>query len=160
HSPQDGGELWRCAGLNDRHEFPWRLVPSPVSADGMIIACGPRKDPVLGIKDGGRGLVTETNLIWRFKEYPSDCVTPPFYQNKLFVLDGDRQVMTWLDAKTGEKKWQGNLGVKEIFRGSPAGADGKIYCISEAGTVVVLDAGAEFKILGTIRMGESPVRSS
>ena len=31
---------------------------------------------------------------------------------------------------------------------------------SEDGTVVVLDAGDEFKILSTIRMGESPVRSS
>src|SRR5262249_25369817 len=107
HSPADGAELWRCAGLNDRHEHPWRLVPSHVSADCMSIACGPRKDPVLGIKDGGKGLVTSTNILWRFKEYPSDCVTPLFYENKLSVLDGDKQMLTWLDAKTGEKKWQG-----------------------------------------------------
>ncbi len=160
HSPQNGAELWRCGGLNDRHERPWRLVPSPLSADGMVIACGPRRDPVLGIKDGGKGVVTSTNIVWRFSEYPSDCVTPLFYENKLFVLDGDKQMMTCLDPKTGEKKWQGSLGVKEIFRGSPAGADGKIYCISESGTVVILDAGAEFKVLATIRMGESPVRSS
>jgi outer membrane protein assembly factor BamB len=160
HSPKNGAELWRCAGLNERHERPWRLVPSAVSADGMVIACGPRRDPVLGIKDGGKGNVTDSNIAWRFKEFPSDCPTPLFYQNKLFVLDGDKQVMTCLDAKTGEKKWQGNLGLREIFRGSPTGADGKIYCLGENGTVVVLDAGAEFKILSTIRMGESPVRSS
>ncbi len=160
HSPDTGEELWRCGGLNDGHEEFWRIVPSPVVADGMVIACGPKHDPVLGIKDGGHGLVTETNIAWRFKQYPSDCVTPLFYENKLFVLDGDRQMMTCLDPKTGEKKWQGNLGVREIFRASPAGADGKIYCLSEGGTVVILDAGAEFKILATIRMGESPVRSS
>ena len=76
------------------------------------------------------------------------------------MLDGDHQMMTCLDPQTGDKKWQGNLGVKEIFRASPTGADGKIYCLSENGTVVVLEAGDEFKILSTIRMGESPVRSS
>jgi outer membrane protein assembly factor BamB len=160
HSPDTGAELWRCGGLDEGKQESWRIVPSPVIAEGMVIACGPKRDPVLGIKDGGKGLVTESNIVWRFKEYPSDCVTPLFYEGKLFVLDGDHQVMSCLDAKTGAKKWQGSLGVKEIFRGSPAGADGKIYCISESGTVVVLDAGPEFKILATMRMGESPVRAS
>jgi outer membrane protein assembly factor BamB len=160
HSPDTGVELWRCGGLNDRKEHYWRIVPSPVVADGLIIACGPKRDPVLAIKDGGKGLVTETHLAWKFKEFPSDCVTPLFYQQKLFVLDGDHQMMTCLEPQTGAKKWQGNLGVREIFRASPTGADGKVYCLSENGTVVVLDAGNEFKILSTIRLGEAPVRSS
>ncbi|HWI58449.1 MAG TPA: hypothetical protein VNZ22_14590, partial [Bacillota bacterium] len=50
--------------------------------------------------------------------------------------------------------------VRETFRASPTGADGKIYCLSEAGTAVVLEAGDQFKILSTIRMGESPVHAS
>lgn len=160
HNSETGAEIWRCAGLNDRHEMYWRIVPSPVVANGMIIACGPKRDPVLGIKDGGQGLVTDSHLAWRFKEYTADCVTPLFYQNKLFVLDGDRQVLTCLDPQTGRKLWQGNLGVREIFRASPTGADGRLYCLGEAGTAVVVSAGDEFKILSTIAMGESPVRSS
>ena len=76
------------------------------------------------------------------------------------MLDGDHQMMTCLDPQTGAQHWQGNLGVREIFRASPTGADGKVYCLSERGTVVVLDAGSEFKILSTIRMGEAPARSS
>ena len=160
HDARTGVELWRCAGLNDRGERFWRIVPSPVAAAGMIIACGPKRDPVLGIKAGGRGLVTSTHLTWKFKEFPPDCTTPLFYQNKLFLLDGDRQMMTCLEPATGEKKWQGNLGVREIFRASPTGADGKIYCLGENGTVIVLAAGDEFRVLATIPMGEAPVRSS
>jgi len=160
HDANNGTELWRCAGLNARKEPFWRIVPSPVAADGMIFACGPKRDPVLAIKDGGKGLVTDTHLAWKFKEFPSDCVTPLYYQKKLFVLDGDRQMLTCLNPKTGEKEWQGNLGVHEIFRASPAGADGKLYCISENGTAVVLSADEQFKILSTIPMGEAPVRSS
>ena len=160
HSPDTGAELWRCGGLNDRHEKFWRIVPTPVVAAGMIIACGPKRDPVLGIKDGGKGLVTGTHIAWRFKEVPADCVTPLFYQKKLFILDGDRQTLACLDPQSGAKQWEGNLGVREIFRASPTGADGKIYCLSESGTVVIVEAGASFKILSTIQMGESPVRSS
>jgi len=160
HAPDTGAEIWRCGGLNDRGRRSWRTVPSPVAGDGLVFACGPKRDPVIAIKDGGQGLITDTHLAWRFKEFPSDCVTPLLYRDKLFVLDGDRQMITCLEPRTGEKKWQGNLGVREIFRASPTGADGKIYCVSESGTVVVLSAGKEFKILSTIPMGESPVRSS
>jgi len=160
HSASDGAEIWRCAGLNDRAERFWRVVPSPVIADGLVIACGPKRDPVLAIKDGGKGLVTASNIAWKFKEYPSDCVTPLVYEKKLFVLDGDRQMLTRLNPQTGEKVWQGSLGVHEIVRASPTGADGKIYVVSEEGTAIVLSAGDEFKVLATIPMGESPVRAS
>jgi outer membrane protein assembly factor BamB len=160
HNAETGEETWRCDGLNAK-DGPWmRIVPSPVTGAGMIFACAPKKEPVFAIKSGGKGNITDTHIAWKFDEYPSDCVTPLFYQDKLFVLDGDKQMMTCLDPKTGEKKWQGNLGVREIFRGSPTGADGKIYCYSERGTVVVLDAGKEFKVLSTIRMEEEPCRSS
>jgi outer membrane protein assembly factor BamB len=160
HSPDSGAELWRCGGLNERRQAFWRIVPSAVAGDGMIFACGPKRDPVLAIKDGGKGVVTDTHIAWKFKEYPSDCVTPLFYRQHLFVLDGDHQVITCLEPQTGKALWQGELGVREIFRASPTGADGKIYCLGENGTAVILDAGAEFKILATIKMGEEPVRSS
>ncbi len=160
HAFKTGEELWRCGGLNVRRENSWRLVPTPLVAGGMIIACGPRRDPVIAIKDGGDGLVTDTHIAWRYKEFASDCVTPLFFAFKVFVLDGDHQMMTCLDPQSGAPTWQGNLGVRDIFRASPTGADGKIYCLSENGTAVVLEAGKEFKILATVPMGEAPVRSS
>jgi len=160
HDLKTGNELWRAAGLNDKKDQWWRIVPSPVVADGLIFVSGPKRDPLLAVRGGGRGDVTRSHLAWKFTEFPTDCVTPAYHNGKLFVLDGDKQMMTCLDPKTGEEKWQGNLGVREIFRSSPSVADGKIYCISEKGTVVVLGAGDEFKVLSTIKMGEDPVYSS
>ena len=160
HNANNGEEIWRCDGLNAKDGQWMRTVPSPVTGAGMIFVCAPKREPVFAIKSGGKGNITATHVAWKFDEYPSDCVTPLFYQDKLYVLDGDKQMVTCLDPKTGEKKWQGNLGVRDIFRSSPTGADGKIYCLSERGTVVVLDAGKEFKILSTIPMNEEPVRSS
>lgn len=160
HNANTGDEIWRCDGLNAKDGQWMRTVPSPVTGAGMIFVCAPKKEPVFAIKSGGKGNITATHVAWKFDENPSDCVTPLFYRDSLYVLDGDKQMVTCLDPKTGVKKWQGNLGVRDIFRGSPTGADGKLYCISERGTVVVLDAGKEFKILSTIPMNEEPVRSS
>ena len=53
-----------------------------------------------------------------------------------------------------------NLGTREIFSLLTHGSGRKIYCISEKGTVVILSAGDEFKILATIPMGGDKVRSS
>ncbi|MBI3850525.1 MAG: PQQ-like beta-propeller repeat protein [Verrucomicrobia bacterium] len=160
HDAATGDELWRCGGLNSKKNIWWRTVPSPVAADGFIYVSAPKREPLLAVKDGGAGLVTDTHIAWKLTEYSTDVCTPLYYQNKLFVLDGDRQMMTCLNPKTGEKIWQGNLGLREIIRASPTGADGKIYCISEKGNVVILDAGNEFKILATIPMGGEPCRSS
>jgi len=44
------------------------------------------------------------------------------------------------------------LGSREFFSASPTGADGKIYCIGEGGTVAVLAAGDQFKILSQFKM--------
>jgi hypothetical protein len=52
------------------------------------------------------------------------------------------------------------LGVREIFYGSPTGADAKIYCLSENGTLVVMSAGEPFEVLSTTPFGEGPCLSS
>jgi outer membrane protein assembly factor BamB len=160
HNPDTGTELWRFGGLNSHNELHWRNVPCPVAVGGLVVVSAPRDDPVMGIKTGGKGVVTQTHRAWTWEEFPTDCTTPLIYQKSLYVLDGDHQVVTCLDPQNGQKKWQGKLGVREIFRASPTGADGKLYCISEKGTALVLDAGPEFKVLSTIAMQEGPVRSS
>ena len=44
--------------------------------------------------------------------------------------------------------------------GEGSAADGKIYLVSEKGTVLVLAAGDEFKVLGRLDLDESPTRST
>lgn len=72
------------------------------------------------------------------------------------MLEDDAKVMTCLEPKTGEKKWQLDLGGGEVLRASPLGADGKIYCINESGMAFVLEAGDEPKMLHRVKMGDGP----
>ena len=165
HEPATGAELWRSAGLNPRTtDFmrSWfRVVPSPVMGGNLIFACGPKNQPVIAIKAGGKGNITESHRAWTGRELTSDWSTPLFYQCKLFVLDGGKRTLACVDPQTGAKKWSGSLGVPDQVWSSPTGADGKIYCLSENGTVIVLGAGEEFQVLATISLGtEGPSRSS
>jgi outer membrane protein assembly factor BamB len=154
HDAETGEELWRGGGLrNFRHRPDSRLVPSPLLADGLFFVCGAKRNPFLAFHDCGKGDITTNGLAWSYAEYSTDCCTPLFYQDKLFMLDGDKQMMVCFDPLTGHVQWKQPLGVMEIFRASPTGADGKLYCFSEYATAVVMSA-ADGKILQTIPMGE------
>ena len=156
HNPADGEELWRGFGLNRKNGEFMRVVASPVSAAGLAIACGPKKEPVVAFRTDLKGDITQTGVAWTFDERKTpDVCTPAFYDGKLFVLDGDSQTLTCLDPKTGAKKWQGNLGDRATVRSSPTAADGKLYIVNEKGTVIICGTGDEFKVLGSIPMGDA-----
>jgi len=159
HEAGTGREIWRAGGLNPKNDPWWRIVPSPVTGGGMILASAPKRDPVYAFKAGGKGDITASHLAWKLTENPTDWATPLFYQDKFFVLDGDRHVLTTLKPETGEALGTVKIEVREPIWSSPTGADGKLYMISEAGTAIVTDA-ADGKVLSTIKMGEAPVRSS
>ena len=160
HALDDGAEVWR-ARLYEKRDDWYRIVTSPVSYRGMIYAAGPKGQPVVAYREGGRGNVTTSHEAWRFTESPTDWSTPLVMDGKLFVLDGDKKVLSRLDPMTGAKVWSGKLPVREVIWGSPTGADGKIYFHSQDGTLVVCDSGDEFRVLGTLSFaGEGPCRGS
>jgi outer membrane protein assembly factor BamB len=160
HRPDTGQELWRYAGLNVKKIGGGRIVPSATVTPGLIFACGPKREKLVALRAGVRGALSEDHVAWTTAAYVPDVCTPLYYRDTLFVLDGDRQTLTAYDPPTGARRWQGRFPAREIFSASPTGADGRLYCLSEEGTVVVADAGAEFKILATIAMGEGPCHSS
>jgi outer membrane protein assembly factor BamB len=156
HDPTTGAELWRGYGLNPKGGEWMRIVASPVSAAGLAIACGPKKEPLLAWRTDGKGDVTTTGLAWKSEDRKTpDVCTPAFDGQRLFVLDGDGHTLTCLDPKTGAKKWSGELPERGVIRSSPTVADGKVYIVNEKGTVMVCAAGDEFKVLATIPMGDA-----
>lgn len=161
HDPASGKEFWRL-GYNPRHRNQQRVVPSAVPGPDLIYAVMPRGgQPLYAIKAGGDGEIAWNELAWVYEQGGTpDVCTPLLYQDRLYVLDGNRKTMTCLDPQSGKQLWQGKLGGSAVYRASPTGTDDKIYCITESGEAVVLAAGPEFKILTRVQMGGRTCRAS
>ena len=131
-------------------------MPSAVYGAGVILACAPKGDPIFAIKAGGNGTLTDAGIAWKGDKrvVSADVPTPLFYQGDFFVLNEGKKNISRVDPATGEPKWTLALPGLKKYEASPTGADGKIYVMSFAGDVVVIDA-QKGTILGQAAMGES-----
>ncbi len=144
HDPATGKELWRSNGLNpDNHPF-YRIVASPVVSGDMVYA-PTRVKPLLAIRAGGRGDITETHRAWAFDKGP-DVPTPVTDGQYFYVVD-DRGVMWCLDAKTGQAIYGPERIKSGTYSSSPVLADGKIYITNEDGLTTVVKAGPKFEVV-------------
>ena len=102
HDPATGKELWRSDGLNPRNIPSYRIVASPVVVGGLIIA-PTRERPMLVLKPGGKGDITETHRVWSFDMGPD--VPTPVSDGTLVYVVRDNGVVHALDLKTGAIVW-------------------------------------------------------
>lgn len=144
HDPATGKELWRANGLNPENQPFNRIVASPVVYEGIIYA-PTRVKPLLAIKAGGRGDITESHRLWSFQNGPD--VPTPVTDGKYFYSVDDKGVMWCLDAKTGQTIWGPQRIKSGTYSSSPVLADGKIYITDEDGLTTVVKAGPKFEVL-------------
>jgi outer membrane protein assembly factor BamB len=62
HDPETGKELWRWGTWNPTRIGHWRLVPSPVAGDGIVLACAPKNDPIYAIQPKGSGVLDDSAI--------------------------------------------------------------------------------------------------
>lgn len=158
HDPASGKELWRWGTWNTDHsEKFWRLVPSPVYGDGVILACAPKKQPVYAVAAGAEGRIAADDVLWKSdtREVSADVPTPLFYKGRFYILNEGRKVLNCIEPKTGRVIWSEALDAKVKLEASPTGADGKIYLMSHLGEIFVVKAGDEFELLHQTQLGGS-----
>ena len=158
HDPQTGTERWRY-GYNPDKADKWRNIPSATPGEGLLFAVRARAGELVAIKGGCSGTVSGSDIAWRWDGPTTDSPTPGYCRGDLYVLHGGRTI-TCLDARTGSQKWQGKLPGRGAYYASPTAADGKVYCISETGDMVVLAAGDAFRIISQSLFEEGPIQAS
>jgi outer membrane protein assembly factor BamB len=146
HSLETGAELWRMDGLNPRNNGAYRIVASPLVLDDIVFAPS-RERPLLALRAGGRGDVTDSHLIWSTESGP-DVPTPVTDGTYLYILR-DNGVMFAHHARTGDVVWGPERVANGTYSSSPLLADGKLYLTSEDGVTTVIRQGADFEILAT-----------
>jgi outer membrane protein assembly factor BamB len=157
HDLETGKELWRWSTYNPRQVSHWRLVPSPVAGDGIILVCAPKNAPVYAIRAGGSGVLDDSAVAWNSEDAPevtSDVPTPAFYDGDFFVLSDLRKSLSRVEPNTGKVKWMIRTPGDSKYEASPLAADGKIYIINHSGDAAIIDA-ANGDVLRVIDMDKS-----
>ncbi len=160
HRLSDGGEVWRCGGLNPRSNYDRteRFVASPAAVPGLIVAPSAKRGPTIAIRpDKAQGDVTNKPArLWTFRATPD--VPSPLIVDDLVYLCMQNGNLYCLDAATGKEIYYERTH-RQRHRASPVYADGRIYLTARDGRVTVVKAGREFQILAQNDI-EEPVSAS
>jgi outer membrane protein assembly factor BamB len=147
YDPATGKEIWRGPGLDGN------AVPTSVMGHGMVfVNTGYPKKNTLAFKLGGAGEVKE---VWSYKKGGAYITSPLLYGDYLY-LSTDKGILTCLDAKTGEVKYDnGRPPAPSTVFASMVAYDGRILVTNDDGDTYVVKAGPTFEILGKNSVGES-----
>jgi outer membrane protein assembly factor BamB len=148
HSVVDGAELWRL-GFNKWRRGNWRQVAS-MGADGDgFVAFMPRGETTVAF---GKKLM-DWRQLWSFENGGPDVCSPLIYRDFVFIIDDRDNTLLCLDRKNGTLLWRESIFPGRLFRASPVGADGKVYCLAAEGDVAVYEAGAQARKIASFNTG-------
>lgn len=162
-NPQTGKVRWYCEAIQSD-----QFNTSVVASDGVIFAVEGRGGGAIAIKAGGKGDVSQSNVLWTGRD-ANRFGTPVVYEGRIyFVANG---IANCLDAKTGSKLYQSRLPLPEGsesepqqdsgrgrggFGGqdyaSPVIAAGRVYYVSAEGDIHVWKTGDSFESLAVNRL--------
>lgn len=155
YDPATGKELWTHKGVESN------AIPSPVANSEMafLVAGFPAKI-AMALKLGGSGDLTgSANEVWKYSKGTAYVPSPILYQDYLYIMT-DRGILTCIDARTGEVKYEGGrIPIPATFTASPVAFDGKLLLTSEDGDTFIIKSGPKHEVLGTNSVGE-PVYAS
>jgi outer membrane protein assembly factor BamB len=150
YDPATGKELWRTKGVESN------AIHTPLVGHGLVIvSAGYPAKKVIAIKPGGSGDLTGTDrIVWQYDRGTAYVASPILYGDFVYLV-GDKGIVTCLDARTGEVKYEGGrVPVPATFMASPVAFEGKVLLTSNDGDTYVLKAGPTHQVLTTNSIGE------
>jgi len=156
----DGKLLWELGGMSSI------VIPTPFSGHGLLYIAsgyvGDKKRPLFAVRPGAQGDITlaagqssNEYIAWSHPQGGPYNPSPILYGDYLYVLY-DRGLLGCYDAHTGKEIYAARriASGANAFTVSPWANDGKLFCLSEDGDTFVIQAGPEFKLLATNKLGE------
>lgn len=147
--PQTGKLNWE-APVYDK-----RMVASPVIAGDLVIGtCGSgggRANYLSAVRLGGQGDVSKTHVAYTLRQ-ATPYVPTPLYQDGRVYWFSDTGIATAIEAATGRQIWAER--VRAEFFASPVMINGRIYCPSTKGEMIVLATGDKFQEIARNPIGE------
>ncbi len=151
-----GELLWKCGGHTAG------AIPMPAIGHGLVFsASGWRKDVLQAIKLGKSGDLTGSDhVVWSLDRGTPYVPSPMLWGDEIYLLE-DQSFFSCLDPTDGFRHYKHRppgSGLK--FSASPVGAADRIYLLSEGGKTVVLQRGAEVKVLAVNEIEDETFHAS
>lgn len=142
---ETGRELWSIGGMTVN------VVPTPVEADGVVYLTSGFRGHVLQAVDlaRARGEVEGSEaLLWTYDRDTPYVPTPLLAGDRLYFLKVFGNILTVLDARSGEVQVEATrLEALHNVYASPVAAAGRVYFFDRDGHAVVLAEGKPLRIL-------------
>ncbi len=95
---------------------------------------------IFAIKPGGSGDITDTHVVWQQNKHLPYVSSPIAVNGRIFTMKSGGLASAY-DTKSGSPVYQAErVDASGDYYASAVAADGRVYVISQRGTVVVLDA--------------------
>jgi outer membrane protein assembly factor BamB len=107
-----------------------------------------------GDLSGKNGDTPNAGIAWSVPSANVEMASPIAYQGHLYLLSNRGGLVTCYHAATGKQIYRERLPDAQSFWASPWASDGKVFCLDQAGTTYVLQAGPQFKLLGENRIDD------
>ena len=137
----DAFDLDRNARLDARE---WDAMRAMLASENGLLA----------IRMGGRGDRTDSAIRWRYQQPVPQVPSTLLYKGVLFMVN-DSGILISFDPESGRviKRDRLKNAIDKYFA-SPVGADGKVWLVSQDGTVSVVSATGEWDILAVNKLDE------
>ena len=156
YAPATGRELWRSTGVDSN------AIPTPITnGEIVILSAGYPKKRAFAVRLGAlSGDITNTPaVLWKQEKYTAYVPSPILYGDYVYLMT-DKGILTCVDVKTGEIKYEGGrVPVPATFMASPVAFGDKILLTSEDGDTYVIKAGPKHEVIRANALGE-PVFAS
>ena len=147
-----GKVIWECGGMTGN------VIPMPVVGNGMAyVTSGFRGSALLAIRlSAAKGDITDSKaVVWRYAKDTPYVPSPLLYDDTLYFLKLNKEILSCFDAVTGEAYYtrQSLEGVRGVYA-SPVAASGRIYIAGRNGVTVVLKHGPNYELLSSNKLDD------
>ncbi|MFQ6034262.1 MAG: PQQ-binding-like beta-propeller repeat protein [Sedimentisphaerales bacterium] len=149
--PGTGQVIWEV-----KSAFMSRVVSSPVIASGLLIGtCGDGSSGkrLIAIKPGKKDKSAPPIEAYKIDNSSTPYVPTSLAKDGLLFTFHDRGYVSCLCSATGEQLWREKPA--ERFYSSPVYVNGRLYCITIDGEVVVIEAASTYKLLAVNPLREN-----
>jgi outer membrane protein assembly factor BamB len=160
-----GNEIWTLSGMSTIS------IPTPFARHGLLFLSsgyvGDALRPAYAIRPGASGDISldegqtrNDYIVWSMPTGAPYNPTPIVYGDAYYTLF-DRGFFTSHDARTGQEIYGRHriTGEASGFTASPWAYNGKLFVMSEDGDTFVIEAGPEFRVVGTNSLDEMTLAS-